>query len=237
MFSICNLQDLCFVMYIEPFVLFLGQIIHSKRNSCWQFYSEITWKGVFVCSLSSSWRSPSIILIMSVVLLEGLTGVLFSRFPFRIRDYNKLLSLFPDMIESRLIDPSFPPPPPPPPRPGDRLVIAMQRRSISDDLIKRVAYEATAGLHALLHQQLPLLGRPPSSTSITHTHTHPTYPLLSPAFFTGSLDLLIITVIKEAMNRAFKLQQKCNEGCVLEGRQTHRDIVWNRENDVSYRPL
>lgn len=164
--------------------------------------------------------------------------MLFSRFPFRIRDYNKLLTLFPDMIESRLIDPSFPPPPPPP-RPGDRLVNAMQRRSISADLIKRVAYEATAGLHALLHQQLPLLGRPPSSTSITHTH--PSYPLLSSAFFTGSLDLLIITVIKEAINRAFNLQQKCNGGCVLEGRQTHRDIVWNRicvrENDVSYRPL
>lgn len=40
-----------------------------------------------------------------VVLYTDLTGALFSRFPFSTGDYNKLPSLFPDMIESRLIDP------------------------------------------------------------------------------------------------------------------------------------
>ena len=80
------------------------------------------------------------------------------------------------MIESRLIDPL----------PAWRLVNAAHRGSIPADLIKRVAYEATAGLHTLLHQQLP----PPARlTYLSGLH--------------GLLDLLIITVIKEAMNRGF----------------------------------
>lgn len=71
----------------------------------------------------------------------------------------KLPPLFLDMIESRLIDPPTPPPS------AWRLVNAALRGSIRADLIKRVAYEATTGLHTLLHQQLPP-ARPPHPRSI-----------------------------------------------------------------------
>lgn len=70
----------------------------------------------------------------------------------------KLPPLFLDMIESRLID-SLPPP---------RLEISQRCAARIDTgrSNKAVAYEATTGLHTLLHQQLPP-ARPPS------THTHP----------------------------------------------------------------
>lgn len=98
-------------------------------------------------------------LLSDVVLFVDLTGALFSRFPFCNRDYNKLHSPFPDMMGSRRIDPPSPPPLPP----VWRLVNVAQRGSIRADLIKRVAYEATAGLHTLLHRQLPSAAR-------SHTH-------------------------------------------------------------------
>lgn len=92
-----------------------------------------------------------------VVLLEHLTGALFSRFPFSTCDYNKLPSLSRhDWIQAH----RSAPPPLSLPLLACRLVNAAQRGSIPADLIKRVAYEATAGLHTLIHQQLP----PPAPT-------------------------------------------------------------------------
>lgn len=122
---------------------------------------------------------------LAVVLFEALTGALFSRFLFSARDYNKLPSPFPDMIESRLIDLRSPSP---------RLEISQHRAAWINTGRSNKAGRLR-GHRGAAHTVTPAI------TTSRPSLIHPLLTYLS--WLHGLLDLLIITVIKEAMNSGF----------------------------------
>lgn len=159
----------------------------DQRRSTSRLVS-ILWLAVNIynCGVQRFQLRASSLEALVAVLVAGLMGALFSLLPFSTGDYKKITSSVSrhDWIQAHRS-------PPLPPPPAWRLVNAALRGSIQADVIKRVAYEATAGLHTLLHRQLPP-ARPPPSTP---------YLLTYPSRLHGLPDLLMITVIKEAMNR------------------------------------
>lgn len=114
-----------------------------------------------------------------VVLLRGHKGALRSLFhlaPLIVKQITS--SVLRHMIGSKLrIQDRSPPQHSPPPSRSlfRRLVNVAQRRSIPADLIKRVAYEATTGLHTHCYTgnyQHPARSHRPHPHIHTHTHAH-----------------------------------------------------------------
>lgn len=95
-----------------------NQALESGCAAAWTDYWRSTGRLILIhteycvshwISIIADYISPASLENLrpdGVVLFAHLTGALFSLFsPFSSRDYKKLPSLFPDMIESRLIDP------------------------------------------------------------------------------------------------------------------------------------